>query len=173
MEHDGNLLLQSETGCALWDTHTDHHDGATLALENGGNLVLYDGKRALWSSGTGGIPDKPTHCGAIDPDHGLAPGESIFACDGHHELIMQTDGNLVLYHVGGGAIWASNTHGTPSRYADMQTDGNFVVYELGAKPTYSTGTHGHDGAYLAVQDDGNLVVYDGSQAVWSSKTNGK
>jgi GH25 family lysozyme M1 (1,4-beta-N-acetylmuramidase) len=173
MEHEGNLVVYTETGCPLWASDTDHHDGAFLALENGGDLVVYDGKRALWSSGTGGIPAKPTACGAIDPGHGLAPGESIFSCDGHHELIMQTDGNLVLYHVGKGATWASNTHDTPSRYVMMQDDGNLVVYEFGAKPTFATGTHGHDGAYLAVQDDGNLVIYDGSKAIWSSKTEGK
>ncbi len=173
MEHEGNLVVYSETGCALWDSNTDHHDGATLALQDDGNLVVYDDGKALWNTRTGGIPPKPTACGVIEPGHGLAPGEAIDSCDGHHELIMQTDGNLVLYHLGHGATWASNTHGTPSRYAVMQGDGNLVVYEFGAKPTFDTRTNGHDGSHLAIQDDGNLVVYDGSKAIWASHTNGR
>ncbi len=41
---------------------------------------------------------------------------------------MQTDGNLVLYWNGHGALWSSNTANTAGNRAIMQTDGNFVVY---------------------------------------------
>merc|ERR1712003_297398 len=39
----------------------------------------------------------------------LAPGESITAENGEITLLMQTDGNLVLYCPGGVPVWHSNT----------------------------------------------------------------
>jgi hypothetical protein len=60
-------------------------------------------------------------------------------------LVMQHDGNLVLY-------W------TP---------------EYSGRAIYGTGTHGNPGAYLAVQDDGNLVIYSPSgRPLWTSDTHG-
>jgi hypothetical protein len=172
MQGDGNLVVYSTTGCALWNSVTEGHAGATLALQDDGNLVVYGGGRALWNTGTGGIPAAPTACGALAPGQGLAPGEPVLSCDGKHELIMQNDGNLVLYHLGV-ATWSSRTNGTPSRFAVMQGDGNLVVYEFGGHPTFSTGTSGHDGAHLAIQDDGNLVIYQGSTAIWNTGTEGR
>ncbi|HUB08817.1 MAG TPA: GH25 family lysozyme [Myxococcales bacterium] len=173
MQGDGNFVVYGDKSCADWASGTDRHPGAELALQDDGNLVVYDNGRALWSTVTGGLPEKPTACGAIEPDHGLAPGESVKSCDGRHELVMQGDGNLVLYHVGGAATWASKTNGTPSRDAVMQGDGNLVVYEKDGHATFATHTNGHDGASLAVQDDGNLVIYEGSKAIWASGTEGK
>jgi GH25 family lysozyme M1 (1,4-beta-N-acetylmuramidase) len=172
MQGDGNLVIYATTGCALWASGTNGHDGATLAVQTDGNLVIYDGSSALWNTGTGGIPPAPTACGALSPGQGLAPGEPVLSCDGQHELIMQGDGNLVLYHAGV-ATWDTRTNGTSSRYAVMQGDGNLVVYEAGGTATFSTGTSGHDGAQLAIQNDGNLVIYQGSTAIWNSGTEGK
>jgi hypothetical protein len=86
---------------------------------------------------------------------------------------MQDDGNLVLYHEGVGAIWASNTYHHDGFNAVMQSDGNFVLYNTNDKALWASGTYGHGGAHLAVQTDGNLVVYLGGTALWASHTNGK
>ncbi|KAF9149233.1 hypothetical protein BGX21_005351, partial [Mortierella sp. AD011] len=53
-------------------------------------------------------------------------------------LIMQTDGNLVMYDKKGKAIWASDT-------ANSQK---------------------HETSRLAMQDDGNLVIYTDHGPVW-------
>ena len=168
MQGDGNLVVYSDKSCALWNSGTAHHAGAELSVQDDGNAVIYDQGRAIFDTHSGGLPAKPTACGAIEPGHGLAPGESISSCDGHHALVMQTDGNLVLYHAGKGATWSSKTNGTPSRYAVVQGDGNLVVYEFGGKATFDTHTNGHDGASLAVQDDGNLVIYESGKAIWNA-----
>jgi hypothetical protein len=47
--------------------------------------------------------------------------------DGLYSLIMQGDGNLVLYAQGSGARWSSGTY-SPGAIAWMQGDGNLVVY---------------------------------------------
>ncbi|MFD9794926.1 hypothetical protein ACFWXK_28715 [Streptomyces sp. NPDC059070] len=85
-------------------------------------------------------------------------------------LIMQSDGNLVIYDEFNRARWASNTVGQGWE-ARLQTDGNFVVYTRSNRPVWASNTAGRPGSRLVVQDDGNVVVYDGSRAVWASGTN--
>ncbi len=69
-----------------------------------GNLVVYDaacGHAATWAT------------------HAYGSG---------HYLIMQTDGNAVVYNSAGTAVWHTYTYGNPGAYLDMQDDGNLVVY---------------------------------------------
>ncbi|MFJ6052255.1 hypothetical protein [Streptomyces sp. NPDC092307] len=66
----------------------------------------------------------------------LAPGEKLTSPTKSTELVMQPDGNLVLYALGnpGGPrlpLWNSATYGNPGAYATMQEDGNFVIYKQG------------------------------------------
>lgn len=42
-------------------------------------------------------------------------------------LIMQGDGNLVLYAVNGSPLWASNTSGNPGAYFDVGDDGSLLI----------------------------------------------
>ncbi|MFD4050562.1 ricin-type beta-trefoil lectin domain protein [Streptomyces sp. NPDC058611] len=97
------------------------------------------------------------------------------------KLIMQADGNLVIYHVTGGegrgaALWTSGTGGNPGAWAKMQADGNFVVYKKdgkegdGSTALWASNTH-NNGSRLELQGDANLVVYtkDGGH-LWHSDT---
>jgi hypothetical protein len=90
------------------------------------------------------------------------------------KLIMQSDGNLVLYSSRfdpARALWSSNTGGNAGAYAVMQSDGNFVVYSSAGKALWQSGTSGNSGAYVSLQDDGNLVVYSSSGgALWNAGT---
>jgi hypothetical protein len=43
-----------EGGKALWSTGTTRHAGDHLAMQRDGNLVVYSGNKPLWSSGTAG-----------------------------------------------------------------------------------------------------------------------
>ncbi|MFF4160696.1 hypothetical protein [Streptomyces sp. NPDC001678] len=85
------------------------------------------------------------------------------------QLVMQSDGNLVVYDEFGRARWDSKTVNSGWR-AVFQEDGNFVVYTRSGKAVWNSGTAGHPGSRLAVQDDGNVVIYDGSQAIWNTRT---
>jgi serine protease len=126
------------------------------------NLLLY--------SLGGTTPPPPPGCGTLAGGSELATGQSVVSCDGRFTLVIQSDGNLVLYQAGVGAIWANYVFGSGHRLA-MQTDGNLVVYNnLNQAPWY-TGTQGNPGARLAVQNDGNVVVYSaGGQALWNTGT---
>lgn len=102
----------------------------------------------------------------------LRADQSIYSPDGRFRLVMQTDGNLVLYGPSG-ALWSTVTVGSGATFAQTQTDGNFVVYTSASVPVWSSGTSGNPGAWLALQNDGNLVIYDGSNvAIWNSHTGG-
>jgi len=75
-------------------------------------------------------------------------------------LVMQGDGNLVLYRSDNAqALWSSNTNGTPANHAVMQGDGNFVLYDQQGKVHFASNTDGHPGSSITMQDDANLVVY--------------
>jgi hypothetical protein len=183
IQGDGNFVLYGQHSNALWNTQTNGHGGATLVVQDDGNLVVYaPGGKALWASNTVVAapppppppPPPPASCMLMDPGQQLNPGQQLSSCDGKHTLAMQTDGNLVLYHNGVGALWATGTNGKGGHTAVMQGDGNFVLYDASSHALWNSHTQGNGGAHLAVQDDGNLVVYAaGGAALWNTHTNGK
>jgi hypothetical protein len=100
------------------------------------------------------------NCGALRAGQSLGVDQGRWSCDGRFFLVMQGDGNLVLYLEGTGALWSSMTNGTGAVQAVMQDDGNFVVFDAGGQVEWSSMTGGYPGATLAIQNDGNVVVYD-------------
>jgi chitinase len=107
--------------------------------------------------------------------HRLTSGQQVSSSSGRFHLIMQSDGNLVLYD-GSSPIWATGTWNLPAAgrptHADMQTDGNLVLYNDANQAAWATGTFGSFvNPYLEVQDDGNLVIYhNGRSPIWASGT---
>eukprot|EP01083_Nonionella_stella_P036360 99214_1 len=108
----------------------------------------------------------------------LKSDTKIFSPNEKFHLMMQTDGNLVLYEGRHccNAIWSSQTCGKgPDCRFDVQRDGNLVVYQ-GKQSVWSSGTYDKiakrdDGPVpmLSLQNDGNLVLYEW-ESVWSSNT---
>jgi len=117
-------------------------------------------------------PTPVSGCGLAGGTTAFAAGQSLASCDGRFTLVMQHDGNLVLYRAAGGALWSTGTHGNPGASAVMQGDGNLVVYSAWGSPLWHAGTHGNTGAVLALQDDGNLVIYHQGAARWHTGTHG-
>jgi hypothetical protein len=113
------------------------------------------------------------------PGQALSPGQELRSDNGLHTLILQADGNVVLYGRDSRALWSTNTWGLKNpREFVMQADGNLVLYDTSNVARWSSGTWNNPGAFLNVQDDGNLVIYRaGSQtetadnALWFSGTN--
>lgn len=107
-------------GALLPDEHLDHDDSVSscdgrflFVHQADGNVVLYGDGRALWASGTSGRA-------------------SSF-------LVMQSDGNLVLYDRFIRPLWSSGTAGNPGARLAVQDDGNAVVYS-GSSALWATGT---------------------------------
>lgn len=108
----------------------------------------------------------------------LGVNQELRSDNGLYVLVMQGDGNLVLYE--GLAtppwrpVWATNTWNLPPALrpvrADMQQDGNFVLYST-TGPQWASGTHMYAGSRLILQDDRNLVIYDANNTPrWASNT---
>lgn len=96
---------------------------------------------------------------------------NLITNNGAYMLIVQNDGNLVLYF-NGVAKWSSGTVGSGSNNSlIMQGDGNLVLYSSSGKVLWASGTKG-SGNYLQIQDDGNLVIYNSSNtSLWATNTN--
>ncbi|MGE7388185.1 trypsin-like serine protease [Streptomyces sp. NPDC004126] len=162
------VAVRSWQGGCLGSTET--RTGAIAARSDG---------LAAWVSSTRARP-------VVVPSGQTIPSGETFVSE-NAKLVMQADGNLVLYHRTGGegkgaALWASGTHGNAGAFARMQTDGNLVIYKKGTAGNdpggalWSSGTYGKDGARLELQADANLVVYakDGGLGIgghlWHSDT---
>jgi hypothetical protein len=99
-------------------------------------------------------------------DQTLHEGEALHSSDGRYDLLMQTDGNLVLYDHGT-AIWSTNTLGNPGSSLVMQGDGNLVVYRPNGTAIWNTNTWGTAADRLVLYDDGDLVLLDPTgQVIW-------
>ena len=102
------------------------------------------------------------------PGQTLAWGEKVVSCHGRFQLVMQNDGNLVLYFKDA-PLWQIGL-ASGATHLTMQPDGNLVLY-AGAKVVWQApGTFAHPGAFLSVQPDGNMVAYVGTKALWQTST---
>ena len=86
------------------------------------------------------------------------------------KLIMQTDGNLVLYGLTNNILWQTATSCTEDLdcYFRFQDDGNMVVYDKDNNPLWFSTTHSINVDHLII-DNEKLGLYDVSEnIVWSS-----
>jgi hypothetical protein len=167
-EVSGDALTSTDAGAAEASVTQDAASHSqTEAPESVGTLQQ---RVSSWPDRLLGLPQ----CGLGGPCQQLNINGELVSSNGLVTLIMQGDGNLVLYRNDGGAppaIWATNTWNQPCNVAVMQSDGNFVVYDPSGRACWATGTWGHPGAYVVLQDDGNLVVYEkGGVSLWASNT---
>jgi hypothetical protein len=123
LQDDGNLVVY-HSGHAIWDWGSGYLGGALISggelrpdaylLSNNhryrlvmqgsdGNLVLYDGSSALWSTGAAG---------------------------GGSRAVMQGDGNFVVYN-GSTPKWWSGTADRAGATLALQDDNNLVIYQGG------------------------------------------
>ncbi|MFL5238030.1 MAG: lectin [Rhizomicrobium sp.] len=58
-------------------------------------------------------------------------------------MVMQDDGNLVIYDKRGRPLWATGTEGNQSAYLTLQQDGNVVIYSQENRPLWQTATARH------------------------------
>lgn len=171
MQPDGNLVAYARNGSPLWASGTSGNPGAHLVLQTDGNAVIYSTNgTALWSSGTAGTPNYLSQVVYTMQNDTLYPGQSLLTPDHKYRMVLQRDGNLVIYG-NGKALWASSTAGRDSAQLSMQPDGNLVIYNKNGSAIWTSGTSGNGVAVLSMQPDGNLVIYNpNGRAAWASNT---
>jgi len=79
-----------------------------------GNFSIFDEGKAIWSTHTRGT---------------------------NARIVIQRDGNLVVYRSSNKAMWSSGTDNHPGAYLVMQQDRNLVIYSSSGKPLWQSGTY--------------------------------
>lgn len=183
MQPDGNLVAYSG-GAAVWNTGTWGHPGAWASLQSDLNLVVYSpsGQPLWWSGMSCSYANTlPPLAGEFAPKQ-LRPGWSMQSPDRRYRLVMQTDGNLVLYSPTR-ALWATGTNSSTPNTMTLDVNGNLRVHNA-TTTRWQTGTGrpvpfggDPDVMQLSLQNDGNLVLYrwvGGTPTpVWWSGTAGR
>lgn len=173
MQPDGNLVLYDSLMKPLWNTETFGNPGSWLALQPDGNLVLYSATNVpLWATYTVQIPNHTsTVINYVDGGAIILPFQNMNTPSLSRNLLLQSDGNLVLYDSKNKALWSAGTHGRKASFAAFQTDGNLVVYNADHIPLWNSRTAGNPGSRLVLQDDGNLVIYNRDEhPLWATYT---
>ena len=174
LQTDGNLVLYTTTGVAVWSTSTSGTPMQALTMQADGNLVLRSSAgAAVFNTRTSGRAGasltvtngatavvgvgadigwrSPTASGVVWRNQVLRSGDVITR--GSTTLTMQTDGNLVRRDATGAAAWSSGT-ASPGAYASMQADGNLVVRSTAGAALWSSGTPNTTSTFLAVSGAG-------------------
>jgi hypothetical protein len=86
----------------------------------------------------------------------LARGILLWESDTCHrggaKLVMQSDGNLVIYDRVGLPVWSSGTHGHDGAHLAVQDDGNVVIYSPDSHALWDTGTAEASQAFNSLRD---------------------
>ncbi|MFC3688176.1 hypothetical protein [Aquipuribacter hungaricus] len=148
LREDGSLVA---TGRTYERVFSPAEAGADrLVLTDEGRLLLYAGPAVVAAFDAGAAPRAELRRGGQ-----LLPGERLVGADGT-QLVMQTDGNLVVY-LDGVARWSSRTSVPGSAFV-RQTDGNGVVYTPDLRPVFATGTVGSLGGSQYQGREAGLVL---------------
>jgi hypothetical protein len=110
---------------------------------------------------------------SLNPNECLLVNQTLVSSNGCFVLILQGDGNLVIYRKSNNKpTWSTRTWRTCVNRVCMQGDGNFVAYDRHNKAKWSSRTHKHEGSSIVLQNDGNLVIYawNSRRAIWSSRS---
>ena len=176
MQTDGNLVLYTASNVPVWQSGTGGTGQAHMVVQSDGNIVTYSDSSGgpTWWTGTGGHASTTTF--GFDS---LASGQQLNAAqqqyllspDKRHGLLLQADGNLVLYGPGYHVLWQSGTNGATRLV--MQVDSNLVLYNIDT-PLWFTGTGNTGSTHATLQSDGNFVTYTAtSAATWWTGTGGQ
>lgn len=106
----------------------------------------------------------------LNADEKLLPGQQLDSPNKQYRLVLQHDGNIVLY--GNRALWSSQTSGYAPGQLVNQSDGNIVLYGTDQRALWSSETLGSP-VVIQVQDDGNLVIYRDGNPLASTSTRGQ
>jgi RHS repeat-associated protein len=101
MQTDGNFVVYSTGGVALWSSGTSGTFSERLEMEDDGLIVIF---KSAWNSGTsqGWGSSSFSHPGcdvgaSVGTTGTVGTGQCLVSPNGKYELLLQTDGNLVLY----------------------------------------------------------------------------
>jgi len=183
-DSSGNIIGQGWSN-AVYGTQPGF--GCFITLQTDGNMVIYrgespsDNQGSIWATGTNGKTQDSNpnwdsskgkygsdwvyngFNGVLGSDNGfiLYPNEFIYSSDGKLQLIMQSDGNLVLY---------TSTIG-PNSLQD--SDGNYMggVGAIGLYKVSEVGDPSQLGKIAYINENGEALTYPSDNIVLGKKYN--
>ncbi|MBZ5532066.1 MAG: hypothetical protein LAO20_11595 [Acidobacteriia bacterium] len=117
LQTDGNFVVYASNGVALWSSGTSGTNANRLNMEDDGRVIIY---RSVWNSGTSTGQFNWTQLAHPSCDVGIGvgwtgvigTGSCIVSPNGHFELLMQSDGNLVINDLAqtpAATLWSAGT----------------------------------------------------------------
>ncbi|MFD9287624.1 protein kinase [Streptomyces sp. NPDC060030] len=103
----------------------------------------------------------------VQPNTSLPAGQTWST--NRTRMVMQTNGDLVIYDEDNRRRWSSGTAGSGYR-AFFQGDGNLVVFDRAGEPQWHSGSYSHEGALLCLGADGSVNILHDDQVFWSANT---
>jgi hypothetical protein len=162
------------TGIMYWGVASPERPETTDGVWSPQALGAYDWFVSFWQGWSATLRAEEggggggTECVALASGGALGVNQAAGSCDGRYSLVMQGDGNLVLYPSGSAAIWASCTNTPRPHVAVMQGDGNLVVYDRDSRPLWNSGTWGHSGARVLFEGNRLVMRSPQNQVLWTS-----
>lgn len=96
--------------------------------------------------------------------------QQYFSNDNSHFIVMQGDGNLVVYTSAGVPIWASGTHGNWNSVCILNNNGNMIIDNQSGQRIWETNTEGQIDTYsLEFSNSGAFrIVNSSNNVIWES-----
>lgn len=164
----GHIYVMTREGRVTWSSSgEDGRPGQQLIVQDDGNLVLYrDAGPSPWAGpeSLSWATNRPLDW--LAPGQRLLPGWFMTSQNWSCKLIMQHDGNLVLYGADDAVRWASDTDRRPGSSLIFQDDGNVVIYDPQGEPIWATDTDGHASDFLRLGGDCTAVLTEGEPIIW-------
>jgi YD repeat-containing protein len=114
----------------------------------------------------------PTSVDRLLANQSLIRGAQLTSPNSQYAVVLQTDGNLVLYSTTG-ALWSTNTGSSQAALLFMQSNGDLVLFNPNTTTSAWDAKVTYPNSYAVIQDDGNFVIYDASNiARWATNTAG-
>lgn len=121
LQTDGNFVVYDANGVGIWSSGTYGTNAERLNMEDDGRIILF---KSAWNSGTSDGQFYGTAVAHPGCDIGigtgwtgvLGSGQCFVSPNGRFELLMQADGNLVIYDrsvIPNKALWSSGTAISP------------------------------------------------------------
>jgi GH25 family lysozyme M1 (1,4-beta-N-acetylmuramidase) len=157
---DGNLVVYASDGRPLWASGSGGGANGQLVVQDDGRVVMVVGGRAVWNNGGPGTD-------LLSPGTFLKGGQTLHDASGTKVAAMQSDGNFVIYRSGVARWQSGTSKYPGARLILQSDGNLVIYDNAGIArwSSVTSGTGG--GNVLAMQGDGNLVLYKGSRALWA------
>ena len=111
-----------------------------------------------------------TTANRLSPGEYIIPGQALVSPDGRSRLVLANDGSLTVTCNGVPQVVLAGANGEAAQLVMQSDGNLVLYTSVRSPATalFNTTTSGNAGAFLALQNDGNLVVYLGSSPLWAT-----